>query len=82
MIQKTIVVIDDKLSISSFNVTPESANVCDDISMNADASNGTAPYQYKFSFTKDGKETVVSDYSSNNTASFRPRGKAAITLLK
>lgn len=77
---KTIVVIDDKLSISSFNVTPESANVCDDISMNADASNGTAPYQYKFSFTKDGKETVVSDYSSNNTASFRPQESGDYTL--
>ncbi len=42
------------------------------VSVSAVASGGTAPYQYKFSYVKDSKEYVISNYSSSASASFTP----------
>ena len=39
--------------------------------VDASATGGVAPYQYKYSYvSSDGKETVVKDYSTNTSAEF------------
>ncbi len=59
------------LTINSFNTTPDKtyAGMFENYEMSANASGGTAPYQYKFSYTRYGQTKTISDFSSNNSAS-------------
>ncbi len=59
------------LTIDSFNTTPDKtyAGMFENYRMSANASGGTAPYQYQFSYTRYGETKIISDFSSNNSAS-------------
>lgn len=61
------------LSVSS--VTVGSA-----VNVTASAKGGSAPYTYKYSYTKDGKETVILDNSSSANASFTPPVSGSYTV--
>ena len=65
------VVDNTPLKIDSFNTTPDKtyAGMFENYRMNANASGGTAPYQYKFTYTRYGQTKTISDFSSNNSAS-------------
>ena len=50
------------------------------ISLTADASNGTTPYQYKFTYIKGGSETIIRNYSSASTTTFSPSQTGTYTV--
>ncbi len=78
--------------ITAYTVTPQGLSATVSIkegsnvplntltTINASAAGGTAPYQYRYTYTKDGSETVISNYSSNTSATFRPSAAGTYTV--
>ena len=63
-------VLNEGLSIESFVVTPNGKGGYFEIAnMSAKASGGTGDYTYRFSYKSYGKEYLIQDYSSAETAS-------------
>ncbi len=50
------------------------------VQINASATGGKAPYQYQYSYTLDGKETVIKAYSTNTSVSFTPASVGTYTV--
>ena len=55
------------VSLSASNVP-----VNQTVTITASATGGTSPYQYRYSYTKNGKETVIKDYSTSISAALKP----------
>ncbi len=69
------------LNISSLTASPESPQALGSvISLSAVAENGKAPYLFKFSLILNGEETVLNDYQSEGTASWKPLVNGAYTV--
>ena len=68
--EQDISVIDKQpLKISSFSTNANNGKLpfYDNIKLFANAFGGTAPYQYRFSYTQYNSETIIQDFSSKNT---------------
>ncbi|UYO62375.1 leucine-rich repeat protein [Acetobacterium wieringae] len=69
-------------SISSFTADKSSGQIIDStINLTAAATSGEAPYQYKFYYRLNNATTVLKDFSSANTASFKPTTAGNYTLF-
>lgn len=61
------------LSVASFSADrPSGQTVNTAINLTGEAADGTAPYQYCFTYTLAGATTTIADFGSSATATFQP----------
>ncbi len=57
---------------ASLSLTSSKLTLGSNLSINASAFGGKAPYTYKFSYSVNGTTKTISNYSSNSVVSFKP----------
>lgn len=65
---KPIVVVLSAKAVSDSQYVP----INQPVKITASAEGGTAPYQYRYTYIRNGSESVISDYSTNTSTSFTP----------
>ena len=77
-----IIKLDDEFKIAKFNVSGNNAFVGSQVTLNIVTMSGKGPFNYKFA-AKDasGVETVIQEYSSNNTVQWTPTVEGSYTLI-
>ncbi len=76
-------VAEGELKISSLKLNPENGylGIYGTLEAEVEAVGGTAPYQYQFSYWLTGTNTVIADYSDNNTVSHQFVNPTTYTLV-
>ena len=76
------VAVSTPLKVESFETDKTSGQAVNtSIQLSAAASGGTNPYQYKFYYQLGGATTVINDFSTNSTATFRPAAAGSYALF-
>lgn len=78
---RAISLIDETLKILSLSADKSSGQkVGTPINLTASVEGGTAPYQYKFYYSLNGKTTILQNYAANNSVLFTPTEKGTYNL--